>query len=481
MKRALFLFLTACSSAPDNPVPDAGGDSNSMMPTCAVVTAIDLQGTAAPNATVKLVVKDAGSGRDYTVAWAVTAGAVAPMAGKSVDWSLGSKVAIDGPEVVTATATISAMGCDDVPLSVDRTIDWTDGQRTLVVYNDMATGSKTVADYYTQFRQIPPDHLCAMSSMDQNAVDVPGYAGVLDKVLACAKAVGPHVFYVATVFGVPYLVSGKIDDLGNPGNKVTTSLDALLVFGERSRNQGVTLKNPIYQTGSSIKNTYGPYVSFGAARKKYGQDYFLVTRIDGADAMASQALVDRTKTADDLAKKKMLSGTVYVDGNRDMPHPATDAFGSYEGGEWNIIGVENVFKAATWPKIVANYDGAEFGSAPAPLTAPDALYYAGWDSYNNYNDVFTWNPGAIGGHLDSCSACNFRGTQSWSAAALRKGITATFGAVGEPYVAGMPEYDQFFLYLLQGASYAEAAYESTILGAWMMEWIGDPLYRPYAK
>ena len=38
---------------------------------------------------------------------------------------------------------------------------------------------------------------------------------------------------------------------------------------------------------------------------------------------------------------------------------------------------------------------------------------------------------------------------------------------------------QFFLYLLQGASYGEAAYESTPAGAWMMVWVGDPLYRPY--
>jgi len=253
------------------------------------------------------------------------------------------------------------------------------------------------------------------------------------------------------------------------------------VYGEKSRTLGVTVKNPIYQTSSSLNANYKPYIPFGQLRKKLSSDYFLVTRVDAADEMAAKALVDRTKAADDLAKQKMLKGTVYVDGNRGTPHPATDQFGSYEGGEWNIAGVETVFKNAMWTPITANYDGAEFGTAPAPLTAPDALYYAGWYSYNHYNDVFTWNVGAIGGHLDSCSACSFRGTTSWSAGALRKGITATFGAVGEPYVAGMPEYDQFFLYLMQGASYAEAAYEATIVGAWMMEWIGDPLYRPYAK
>lgn len=463
-------------------MPDGGTQNDSgVNTTCAVASAVEIQGTAAPNQTVKLTVKDSGSGRDYTVAWAVSVGTVTPMSGKIVDWAIPKDVAIDGPQTVTVTATVGVMGCDPQDLSLDVKLDWTDAQRTIVLYNDMMGPSKSVADYYMQFRNIPMDHACAMSAMTMDAIDDTTYGKVLDKVLACRDAIGKHVFYIAPVWGVPYMVSGKIDDLGNPQNKATVSMDALLVYGERSRTLTANVKNPLYQTGTSITSKYNPCVPFGQLRAKYGKDYFLVTRVDAADDMAAKALVDRTKAADDLAKKKMLDGIVYVDGNRGLPHPMTDTFGSYEGGEWNIIGVENVFKAAMWPKIVANYDGAEFGTAPAPLTAPDALYYAGWYSYNHYNDVFTWNVGAIGGHLDSCSACSFRGTTSWSAGALRKGITATYGAVGEPYVAGMPEYDQFYLYLLQGASYGEAAYESTILGAWMMLWIGDPLYRPYAR
>ena len=119
--------------------------------------------------------------------------------------------------------------------------------------------------------------------------------------------------------------------------------------------------------------------------------------------------------------------------------------------------------------------------APAPLKCPDALYYAGWYSFGHYNDVFTWRPGAIGGHLDSCSACNLRGDKDWSAVALQRGITATFGAVNEPYVFGLPDYDQLFHALLKGATYGEAAYQSTHFSAWMMVFAGDPLYRPYPQ
>jgi uncharacterized protein (TIGR03790 family) len=303
--------------------------------------------------------------------------------------------------------------------------------------------------------------------------------------MACVAKVGPQIHFIVPVWGMPYKVSGQIDDLGDPTHKSEVCLDALLVFGAASKTMTATRVNPFFQGSDpygghdSLNDKYKPYVPFGQLRNKVKYDYFMVARIDGADADAAKKLVDATKAADALASTGKLAGTVYVDGNKGLPHPTTDDFGSYESGEWNIIGVENVFKAFGKYTIVADYDNAEFGTAPAPLTAPDALYYAGWYSFGHYNDVFTWNVGAIGAHLDSCSACDIRGSTDWSAMALRRGITATFGAVNEPYVAGLPEYDQFFLYLTQGASYGEAAYESNTEAAWMVVFVGDPLYRPY--
>jgi uncharacterized protein (TIGR03790 family) len=318
-----------------------------------------------------------------------------------------------------------------------------------------------------------------VSSPDPTVLPGEDFEGFVDQVSACVAAVGPQVHYLVPVWGVPYKVSGRVGDLGNPANPATVSLDAMLFFAGASKALTQPTQNPAYQTGDSLNGVYDPYRPFGELREEDPAERWLVARIDGADAQAAIDLVDRTAAAEALAAAGQLAGTVYVDGNRGLPHPVTDGFGTYEGGEWNIIGVENVFAAADLYPVVANYDNAEFGTAPAPLDCPDALYYAGWYSFGNYNDVFEWQPGAIGGHLDSCSACDIRGDKDWSARALRRGITATFGAVNEPYVAGMPEYDQFFSYLLAGASYGEAAYESTVFGAWMMVWVGDPLYRPY--
>jgi uncharacterized protein (TIGR03790 family) len=259
------------------------------------------------------------------------------------------------------------------------------------------------------------------------------------------------------------------------------SLDALLVFGREATAVTEAVYNPLYRDGDSVTGTYPRAVTFGQQREARGDGLYLITRLDGADAAGAMDLIERTMEAEALARAGLLDGVVYVDGRYGdtTPDPAA-SFGSYEWGEWNMWGTRGVFEAlGAWP-VVWDGNEAEFGAAPAPLTCPDALFYAGWYSYYNYNDAFTWAPGAVGGHLDSCSACDLR-SGTWSAEALKRGITATFGAVNEPYVAGMPEYDQLFYALTQGATFAEAAYQSTVVGGWMMVFVGDPLYQPFDR
>jgi uncharacterized protein (TIGR03790 family) len=287
------------------------------------------------------------------------------------------------------------------------------------------------------------------------------------------------VHYLVPVYGVPYKLSDRIHDISGSGTAVTVSLDAVMVYGRVARTWTSAVYNPMYQEGDSLAAVYSPYVPFGQLREESGDDYFLVARMDGADADAALDLVARAGEAQALADAGALAGTVYVDGRYGDTAPSSDEWGSYESGEWNMWGMRAAFEEDGRFPVVWDGNDAEFGTEPAPLSCPDALFYAGWYSYYHYNDAFTWAPGAIGGHLDSCSACTIREGGTWSAEALERGITATYGAVNEPYVAGMPEYDQLHRSLLEGASYGEAAYESTIIGAWMMVFVGDPLYRPF--
>ncbi len=355
----------------------------------------------------------------------------------------------------------------------------------MVVYNPAITGSEDVARYYQDFREIPEENLCSIFSLDPDAATAEQYEDWIKEMQGCADVLGGRILYVVPVWGVPYTVSGRIDDIGIPGVVATVSLDALAHPGVESWDYTFAIYAPLYQDGSSLtqeSSGYKPAINLRrkpAVREPFPHVY-LVSRIDGSTAEDAMALVDRTAEAEFSAQLGALAGTVYVDGQYGDVPPTTDLSGSYEAGEWNMWGTRYLFEDLSWYNVHWDGNGVELGTEPALTTCPEALYYAGWYAYYNYNDCFEWAPGAIGGHLDSCSACAFRTPGSWAYGALQDGITATFGAVAEPYVAGMPEYDQFFLYLTSGVNFGEAAYESTIVGLWMMVWIGDPLYRPYA-
>jgi hypothetical protein len=64
---------------------------------------------------------------------------------------------------------------------------------------------------------------------------------------------------------------------------------------------------------------------------------------------------------------------------------------------------------------------------------------------------------------------------------LEKGIAATIGPVGEPYVQAFPVPEVFFGLLLEGkATLAECYASSSPFLSWRMVLIGDPLYKPFS-
>jgi uncharacterized protein (TIGR03790 family) len=63
---------------------------------------------------------------------------------------------------------------------------------------------------------------------------------------------------------------------------------------------------------------------------------------------------------------------------------------------------------------------------------------------------------------------------------LEKGIAATLGPVGEPYVQAFPPPEIFFGFLVDGyLSLAEVYIISLPHLSWKMALIGDPLYQPF--
>ncbi len=64
---------------------------------------------------------------------------------------------------------------------------------------------------------------------------------------------------------------------------------------------------------------------------------------------------------------------------------------------------------------------------------------------------------------------------------LKHGITATLGAVAEPYLLAFPEPDAFFCELFDGRCLVEAYYRTNPFNSWQLVLIGDPLYTPFKK
>lgn len=106
-----------------------------------------------------------------------------------------------------------------------------------------------------------------------------------------------------------------------------------------------------------------------------------------------------------------------------------------------------------------------------PLT--DVVFYYGYYGLAQYHDVFQFRVGAVGSHMDS-------GSVVWARAAMRRGITATAGAVSEPASAGLPFMASAFAALTSGHDVAEAFYSAIPLNTrWNTVVFGDPLYAPF--
>jgi uncharacterized protein (TIGR03790 family) len=100
-----------------------------------------------------------------------------------------------------------------------------------------------------------------------------------------------------------------------------------------------------------------------------------------------------------------------------------------------------------------------------------------------YVDAFDFVDGAIGYHISSLEAVDLRNPNSsqWCPAMLKDGITATLGAVAEPYLHSFPEPKAFFIELFNGRCLVEAYYRTKPFNSWQFVLIGDPLYRPFRK
>ena len=197
----------------------------------------------------------------------------------------------------------------------------------------------------------------------------------------------------------------------------------------------------------------------------------MVSRLDAPTPQLAMKLVERAMEAE----QRGLTGNAYID-SRGIQPDGTVGYGYYDQGLRDLAGVLRTH--SIYPVVLEDTERrfSERGEAP------DVAIYAGWYKLRSYEDAFTFNPGAIGYHIASGEAVSIHDPNEtgWCKNALERGITATLGPTGEPYVDAFPLPNEFFALLLTGKySLVEAYALTTRYVSWRMVLFGDPLYNPW--
>ena len=344
-------------------------------------------------------------------------------------------------------------------------------QQVLVVYNTNFPESLDVANYYRAQRGIPAGNLCPISPRDPESVGSAEYESTVRiPIQNCLNAVGANnILYIVFSYLTPFVLWA---DIG-----YVYSLDQFVADIWNAYSAEVFYPFPdyahsYYADAQTQGNVYEPFLSLADYRSQPdAQTIYSVWRLDAANPDLATGLVDKAISAE----ADGLAGQGCFD-MREYPVGAFDA--SYDSGDYDIFEAAD-FAGQAGFQVTPDYNEEEFGTPPAPLRCDNTALYAGWYSLDHYNDAFTWNPGAIGFHIDSASAANPRSGPNWSANALMRGLTVTSGSVNEPYLEGLAHVDGVYRNLFEGANVGDAVLRNTPWLRWMILNIGDPLYRPF--
>jgi uncharacterized protein (TIGR03790 family) len=196
----------------------------------------------------------------------------------------------------------------------------------------------------------------------------------------------------------------------------------------------------------------------------------MVSRLDGPTPEIARGLLDKALSAE----KSGLNGVVYIDSRGLKDDKKAGSFGNFDQ---QVRNTAILFRFLTKMEVKEERTEKLF----EPNSCPRTAVYCGWYSLKKYVDSFDFVDGAIGYHIASFEAVDILDANStqWCPAMLTRGVTATLGAVAEPYLHTFPKPNDFFLELLHGKCLVEAFYLAKPYCSWQLILIGDPLYTPF--
>ncbi|MGH7230196.1 MAG: TIGR03790 family protein [Nitrospiraceae bacterium] len=220
------------------------------------------------------------------------------------------------------------------------------------------------------------------------------------------------------------------------------------------------IPNPLhYEIASSTRKTASPL------------PVLMVSRLDAPTPELARRLVDQAIETE----QRGLFGNVYIDARGLKPKEPL-GYGFYDESLRNLA---DLFRRLTPHSVILEDTERRFSQ---PGEAPDVAVYVGWYRLRSYEDAFAFLSGAIGYHIASAEAISIHeaNERGWCKNALERGITATLGSTGEPYLDAFPLPNDFFALLLTGRYNLVEAYAMTSrYTSWRMVLFGDPLYNPW--
>ena len=348
----------------------------------------------------------------------------------------------------------------------------------LVISNSNVASSVELALYYMAKRQIPIENLIKVRIAESEvctrtdfvikiAIPVRNYLRQIDPM-------GQQIRCLVLMFGLPL----RIDTPSLPKAQPETaeSTDKILDDKSASLDSELTLLRleEHYSIGGWLPNPY--FLGFQGQQLEIKKEHVLmVSRLDAPTAKIVKRIID-----DSIITEKIgLKGKAYFDARWRDPG-SNEKLSGYSYYDKSIHLAADLVKKSNLMPVILD-DSQELFKENS---CPNAALYCGWYSLAKYIDAFTWQRGAVGFHIASseCTTLKNSNSQVWCKMMLEKGVAATLGPVGEPYIQSFTVPELFFGFLIQGhLTLVECYMVSTPYLSWKMVLIGDPLYFPFKK
>lgn len=362
----------------------------------------------------------------------------------------------------------------------------------LVVFNKDLPASAELARFYAAERGIPDDHVLGISTPVSETITRAEFNNTLRGPVAryleekkwllrqprnlringenipTRQALGNQIWAIVLMRGIPLRIENDPTLAASESVNEPLRPNAAAVDSELSL---LTLES--YPLAGPIPNPYYHETRIREFDQFLADSFILVTRLDGPTPEDVRRMI-----RDSIETEKMeLSGRAFFDarGLKDPTNPYTT------GDEW-IRRARAACRASGFNAALDDEPPVYNDKHPWE----DVALYAGWYEQHVQGPFttpgFRFAPGAVAYHIHSFSAESVRsGDRFWVGPLIRLGAAATMGNVYEPFLKMTPNVGVFFQALLEGSTFAEAAYQSQVCLSWMTTFVGDPLYRPFPR